>query len=281
MNAGVRTEQWTHIDSNGKELFTFDWEFAPRLSVVYDVFGDGRSKVFGFAGRYYDPIRTDRADFAGALSGPVDEEQIFLGDRWLTYRTRGGTVVLDSVFAPSTKTPYTDEFMLGGSTTLRRDVQLSASLVHRRSRDIFEDFDLAVYSDPNGDTSDGYADENSLFYLPITYFGFDQRPTGVNYVLGTLPGGKRDYTGFELTLQKFRTDNWQGMVSYTYNKSEGNTSSDGSADFAGDVIWLDPRAPNVWAETPGNIDHQFKAFGSYMFDFGLEVSGVFNWNSGF
>src|SRR3546814_10364155 len=31
---------------------------------------------------------------------------------------------------------------------------------------------------------------------------------------------------------------------------------------------------------PGNIEHQFKAFGTYFWDFGLELSAVFNWNSG-
>src|SRR5690606_24413721 len=39
VNAGVRAEQWAHHGSDGAELFTFDWEFAPRLSVVYDIFG--------------------------------------------------------------------------------------------------------------------------------------------------------------------------------------------------------------------------------------------------
>src|SRR3546814_10242618 len=89
VNACVRTEQWGHFDSFGKEVFTFDWEFAPRLSVVYDLMGDGRSKVWGFYGRYYDPIRNDMTDFAGAGAGPVYDEQIFLGDRWLTFRSRG------------------------------------------------------------------------------------------------------------------------------------------------------------------------------------------------
>src|SRR5690606_23377884 len=32
---------------------------------------------------------------------------------------------------------------------------------------------------------------------------------------------------------------------------------------------------------PGNIKHQLKAFGTYFFDFGLELSAVFDWNSGY
>ncbi len=279
INAGVRAEEWGHYASNGNKLFTFEWELAPRLSVVYDLFGDGRSKVFGFAGRYYDPIRTNMTNFAGNLSGPVTDEQINVNGTWVTFRTRGGPITPDSVFAPSTKTPYTDEFMIGYSTTFGQDIGVSVSATNRKTRDIFEDFDLALYSNPNGDTAHGEADQNSLFYLPYSYFGFSGVPNA-NYVLGTLPGGKRDYTGFEVVVSKYKTENWFGQVSYTYNDAKGNTNSDSNADYQGDWLALDPRAPNAYGPQPGNIEHQLKAFAAYDFDFGLQVSGVFNWNSG-
>jgi hypothetical protein len=283
VNAGVRAEEWSHYGSGGQELFTFEWELAPRLSVVYDLFGDGRSKVFGFVGRYYDPIRNDMTNFAGNLTGPVTDEQVYIGNEWLTFRTRGGAVVPDSVFAPSTKTPYTDEYMLGYSTTFGRDIGLAITASHRVTRDIFEDYDLALYSDPTCTEAtcgtQGAAFPGSPFYLPYSYFGFNSRPNA-NYVLGTLAGGERNYTGLEVTLTKYKTDNWNGQASYTYNEADGNTNSDGNADYQGDLIFLDPRAPNVFGPQPGNIKHQFKAYASYDFDFGLQVSGVFNWNSG-
>ena len=278
VNAGLRAEKWEHFASDGSKTATFDWEVAPRLSVVYDLTGEGRSKVFGFVGRYYDPIRNNMSDFAGALTGPVDEEQINIGGQWVTFRTRGGASTPDALFAPATKTPYTDEYMIGYSTTFGASIGFSASLTHRATRDILEDFDLGVYSNPNN-TVASRAGPNSFFYLPYSYFGYDSKPNS-NYVLGTLPGGERNYTGLELTLTKYRTDNWFGQISYTFNKAEGNTNSDSNADFQGDVIWLDPRAPNVYGKQAGNIPHQLKAYAGYEFDFGLEVSGVFNWNSG-
>lgn len=283
VNAGVRAEEWSHYGSSGQELFTFEWEIAPRLSVVYDLFGDGRSKVFGFMGRYYDPIRNDMTNFAGNLTGPVTDEQIFIGNEWLTFRTRGGATVPDSVFSPSTKTPYTDEFMIGYSTTFGQDIGLSVTATRRQTRDIFEDYDLALYSDPTCTQAtcgvNGTAFPGSAFYLPYSYFGFSSKPNA-NYVLGTLAGGERNYTGFEVVLTKYKTDNWNGQVSYTYNDADGNTNSDGNADYQGDLIYLDPRAPGIAGPQPGNIEHIFKAYASYDFDFGLQVSGVFNWNSG-
>ncbi len=281
VNAGVRAEEWTHYDSKGGESAKFDWEFAPRLSVVYDIFGDARSKLFGFYGRYYDPIRTNMADFAGNLTGPELHEQIYIGDRWLTYRVRGGEKTPDALFAPSTKTPYTDEFMVGVSHTIGTDMSLSVTFTRRTTKDILEDYDLALYSDPTVERGDhGVAGPGSpTFYLPYSYFGYDGAPNS-NYVIATLAGGKREYQGLEITLQKFKSNNWQGMLSYTYNDAHGNTNSDSNADFQGDWLAIDPRAPNMWGRQPGNIEHQFKAFGSYEFDFGLELSAVFNWNSG-
>jgi len=283
VNAGLRAEKWEHFASDGSKVATFDWDIAPRFSAVFDVFGDGRSKVFGFAGRYYDPVRNNMSDFAGSLTGPVSNEQINVNGEWVTFRVRGGASTPDALFAPSTKTPYTDEFMFGASTTFGNSIGLSASVTHRVTKNILEDYDLGLYSDPTCTVAtcggDGKASPGTAFYLPYSYFGYDSKPNS-NYVIGTLAGGKREYTGYEITLTKFKTDNWMGQASYTYNDAQGNTNSDSNADYQGDWIALDPRAPNVWGDQPGNIKHQFKAYGSYDFDFGLQVSGVLNWNSG-
>jgi hypothetical protein len=280
IGAGVRAEEWVHKDSKGNDSAKFKWKLAPRFNVVYDPAGDGRSKIWGFLGRYYDPIRTNMSDFAGNLTGPVQEEQVRLGDRWLTFRTRGGEKTPDAIFSPSTKTPYTDEFMLGYATNLGRDYTVSVAYTKRRTRDIIEDYDLHLYSDPtNTPDMEGYAAPSSAFYLPYSYFGFSRVPNA-NYVLGTLKGGKRDYQGVELSLTKAKRDNWMAAASYTWNEAKGNTNSDSNADFQGDWIALDPRAPNAYGPQPGNIKHQVKGYGTYYFNNGLELSAVANWNSG-
>jgi hypothetical protein len=282
VNAGVRAEEWIHEDSTGARSAKFKWEPAPRLSLVYDLNGDGRSKVWGFLGRYYDPIRTNMSDFAGNLSGPVLEEQVALGDKWLTFRTRGGPKTPDALISPSTKTPYTDEFMLGYATNLGKDYTVSVSYTKRRTRDVLEDYDLTLYSDPSltvATAPEGYAAPGSAYYLPYSYFGYSSKPNS-NYVIGTLAGGKRDYQGVEVSFSKAKRDNWMAGGSYTWNQAKGNTNSDSNADFQGDWIALDPRAPNAYGPQPGNIKHQVKGYGAYFFDNGIELSGVLNWNSG-
>ena len=272
VNAGVRAEKWEHFATDGSKIFTFDYEYAPRLSVIYDIKGDGRSKVWGFYGRYFDPIRTNMTSFAGTLTGSVREEQLYVGNQWLTFRTRGGAQVQDGFFAPTTKTPYTDELMIGWEHSLTEDMSIAVTYTDRETNDILEDYDLGFYTDPAA--VGGYA-------LPLSYFGFETLPAA-NYFIATLAGGIREYKGLEVTWRKRRSADspWFALASYSYNDANGNTNSDSNADLQGDFLYLDPRAPNVYGPQPGNIEHLLKVAGSYRWENGVEVGASYNWNSG-
>ncbi|HEV7956454.1 MAG TPA: hypothetical protein VGP10_04780, partial [Marisediminicola sp.] len=117
------------------------------------------------------------------------------------------------------------------------------------------------------------------FCLGLGYFGYAANP-GSNFVIATLAGSERNTDGIDLVFRKRYANNWQGLVSYSFTDAEGNTNSDSNADFAGDVLFLDPRAPNVYGTQPGSIDHLFKFAGSYKFFNRLELGALYAWNSG-
>ncbi len=283
LNLGVRTEQWKHYATTGDEIFTFDWAFAPRLSAAYDLLGNGRHKVSGYWGRYYDPIRNDMTNFAGTLTGSVLQEQVFALGEFVTYRTRGGATVQDAFFSPKTKTPYTDELQFGYSVDLGNNMSFDAAYFNRRTRNIFEDYDLHLYADPTGYASisgvPGDPNAADSLFLGYDYFGYTENP-GSNFVLGTLEGGKRNFQGLEFVFRKRFANNWQVLSSYNWNDGKGNTNSDGNADFQGDVLFLDPRAPNQYGTQPGLIRNIVKGAGSYTFPFGLQLGATGTWNSG-
>ena len=283
LNLGVRTEQWRHYATTGDEIYTFDWAFAPRLSAVYDLFGDGRHKASAYYGRYYDPIRNDMTNFAGTLTGSILEEQVYALGEYVTYRTRGGPTVQDAFFSPTTKTPYTDELQFGYTVQVGNDITLDATYFNRRTRNIFEDYDLHLYGDPEGYASlsgvPGDPNAPDSLFLGYDYFGYDENP-GSNFVLGTLAGGKRNFQGLEFVFRKRFSNNWQVLSSYNWNDAKGNSNSDGNADFQGDVLFLDPRAPNQYGTQPGLIRHVAKGAGSYTFPFGLQLGATATWNSG-
>jgi hypothetical protein len=278
INAGLRAEEWKHVASNGFNIYTFDYDIAPRIGAIYDLTGEGKMKLSAYYGRYYDPVRMNMTNFAGTISGRVRDEQLFVNGEWLTYRTRGYT---DAAFAPTTKTPYTDDIQLSFEMELGNNMSFETILISRKTRDILEDYDLCLYA---------YCTDGSHYYpgdinapgslwLGLEYFGYDVNP-GTNFVIGTLYGGKRDWDGVELVFRKRYSDNWQMLSSYTYADAMGNTNSDSNADFQGDVEWLDPRSPYQWARQPGMIEHIFKVAASYHWDNGIVAGGSYRWNSG-
>ena len=254
LNVGMRTERWEHYATTGEDIYTFDWAFAPRLSAAYDLRGDGRQKLTAFYGRYYDPIRNNMTNFAGTLTGSILQEQVFINNQWATYRTRGGPVQQDAFFSPTTKTPYTDDLAFGYAADLGQNMSFETNYTNRRTRDILEDYDLGLYAYATDGTTSypGPIDDPDSLWLGLDYFGYAQNP-GSNFVIATLEGGKRDYQGLDFVFRKRYSNNWQLLSSYTYNWAEGNTNSDSNADFQGDDIYLDPRAPNQFAKQPGLI----------------------------
>ena len=280
-NLGVRTDRFEHFASDGSNIYTFDWTFAPRLSVSYDPVGDGRQRISAFYGKYYDPIWTNMTDFAGTLTGSILHEQVYANDEWVTYRIRGGPQQADALFAPTTKTPWTDDFQVSYETELGEGRSFMALYTKRRTWDIIEDYDMALYAfraDGTTNYPGPVGDPDSLF-LGLDYFGYSMFPES-NFVIATLAGGERDYQGVEFTFRQRLQANWQALAAYTFGDASGNSNSDSNADFQGDVIWLDPRAPNQKGDQPGLIEHLFKVSSSYVFDNGFLIGGNWRWNSG-
>jgi hypothetical protein len=274
---GLRTERWSHFATTGEDIFTFEWEFAPRVSATYDVLGDGRHRASAYYGRYYDPVRNNMTNFAGTLTGSILEEQVYALGEWITYRTRGGPTVQDAFFAPTTQTPYTDDLQFGYAVDFGNNMSFESLYWNRRTRDILEDYDLHLYADPEG--YPGPIDHPDSLFLGYDYFGYTENP-GSNFVIATLAGGERNFQGLEFVLRKRFSNGWQALTSYNWTDAEGNSNSDSNADFQGDVLFLDPRAPNQFATQPGLIRHLFKGAASYLFPFGVQLGATFNWNSG-
>ena len=280
-NLGLRAERFEHFATDDSSVFTFDWTFAPRLSVSYDPSGRGQQRISAFYGRYFDPIRNNLTNFAGTVSGSTREEQVYANDQWVTYRIRGGPQQADALFAPTTRTPWTDDFQLSYETDLGEGRSFMALYTHRRTRDIIEDYELALYAFRDDGTTNypGPVGHPDSLFLGLDYFGYDTFPES-NFVIATLAGGQRDYQGIEFTFRQRLRDNWQALAAYTYGDARGNTNSDSNADFQGDVIWLDPRAPHQLGVQPGSIAHLFKLSSSYTWDRGFQVGANWRWNSG-
>ncbi|MCH7667087.1 MAG: TonB-dependent receptor [Acidobacteria bacterium] len=293
VNAGLRAEDTTFIADNGDDVGTWDTEVAPRISVSYDLKGDGRSSVGVFYGEYYDAFRDTAIDFAGSLTGRVIEEQVYVEalDDWVRFRFRGGTAVQDAFFAPRIATPVTEELQLQYKRDLGNNMMFEINLIDRETTDIGEDYGSFYYNadqyvNSAGGTLGGGPPTASggTFFLGPQFFGFSsfsEIPTNLNFLIGTLPDGNfRDWQGLELVFRKRYSNNWQLLASLNIADAEGNSNSDANFDGAGDVVFLDPRAPNRTGTLPGLVEQLFKVHGSYNWDNGFQVGSSYRWNSG-
>ena len=75
-------------------------------------------------------------------------------------------------------------------------MSVEATYTNRRTRDILEDYDLALFATSTSGTTDypGPIDDPQSLWLGLDYFGYAQNP-GSNFVIATLNGGKRELSG--------------------------------------------------------------------------------------
>lgn len=312
---GFRFDQYKFEADNGQVLFKTSYQFAPRVGVIWDVEGDGRTKASAYFGRYIDPIKLDMVRFTGSLTSSVRLEQIRIANTWVTENTRGGSKTVDAVFADSFKLPKTDEVRFDLAHDFGNGWSVDGTYTYRKDYDIVEDWDPTLYTDPNnleaearsaavfniGGTVGDYTGLTSAQKHAIDVFrSLALSPdyfagggyTGaqniarigagtLNFVLANLPNAARYYSAFDVTVAKRATDHWGGQFSYSLVHATGDSLSSGDADFQGDLGRFDPRLGYMNGTLDGSIDWQAKMFVYYKWDMGFLLGVTATANSGY
>jgi hypothetical protein len=321
LSLGLRTERET-IPSFARHIqdyafrFNFDDKLAPRLGASYDLFGDGRVKLYGAWGRYYDWTKyelargTFGAEFWRVFYRPLDSLDVFNfgpgnlpgADLWggaLGYRDRRlpGFQYID----PDIKPMSSDLANVGLEYQLRPSVVFAGRYVHSNLRRTIEDLGAL---DANGNEQYFYANpgEGTASLAPSS---------GATEPF-PMPKAKRQYDAMELSLTKRFSNSWFGNVSYVYSRLYGNYSGLQNTDeirpptlgFAfgpGQSGFTDSFRPGgnvnrswdldeaMW-DAQGNLGllgrlptdrpHQLKLYGSYETPWGTQFSPFFRVMSG-
>ncbi len=307
LNFGLRTE-YEYIPSFDPTYnitpvkFDFKDKLAPRLGLVYDVFGDSSLKLFGSFGIYYDVMKLYMAE--GAFGGfkwknsyfalnELDWTQIAanfvntgnfedLADQAPGTNTYLGTIdfrypSFDAV-DPSMKPVSQMEISFGAEKKIFEDLSFSARAVYKHLIRTIEDIGAYEEVEP------GVFAEIYMFANPG--YGW-ARPVSKGGVISDefwpMPKAKRDYYGLNLALEKRFSHNWQGGINYTLSRVQGNYGGLASSDEAGRVspnveryfdYWFMPfkaDGSELGGPLPHDRTHYIKAYGSYAFPFGLTV----------
>ena len=192
LNVGFRAEDTTFITDGGDDVGTWDTEIAPRVSISYDLRGDGRSSIGFFYGEYFDAFRDNAIDFAGSLTGREIEEQVYvdaLGE-WVNFRFpwrhHGSGCLLRTEDRDSRdrRDPVAVQAAISAATMM-----FEVNLIDRETTGIGED-----YGSRSTTVQEEYGGrpQRSELVLPRAAVlrlldSVDDIPTNLNFLIGTLP----------------------------------------------------------------------------------------------
>ena len=170
--------------------------------------------------------------------------------------SRGGPPIADGFFAPTTKTPYTDELQLRYEVDLGNNMSVSATYYNRRPATSSRTSIRAIYTDTVRCTA-GQHQRSELAVPRLGLLRLRPEQSAGGELLPVHADGRqarlqRPRAGRSASDSRMRGRAWRPTTTST---RQGNAVSDGNADFAGDVFWLDPRAPNMEGTVAGTIHH--------------------------
>ncbi|AWL12839.1 Protein oar [Saliniradius amylolyticus] len=271
LTAGLRWDAFKMYQGDGSTFFEIDDMIAPRVGFSWDVNGDGQSKFFAHAGRYYQPMSLAVAARAAGNSEFRISNYVLEGLE--TEEVNGLTNVipilgeeLDYVdFSSSAglgpgdvdqdvEATFQNEFILGYEMMLSEKWSAGVRAIHRDYRNAFEDMYVDVmpgdhpalpsecgniwgwfFGNPGRDLQLQLDCGNGPQDVTIP---LGEATDSWNSLSGEVIGGdqpRRLYNAVELELDRAWDDKWTANFAYTWSNSYGNFSGGGLARTGNDI----------------------------------------------
>lgn len=268
VNLGVRFTSYSAGFRNGDESVYQTTFFAPRVGLIWDVFGTAKTALKAHYGRYYLGM------FAYLYDREVSGNAYTPAEIWdynpatgkydkLISRTQT-TATLDT----DAGHPYTDQFLLSLEQELGRKASIGLDLIHREDGDIFamvnENDDYLASEIPGNPLTGGTQLVYALRSAP-------------RYVLENAPGAYRRYNSAILRFEKRHADGWSLRASIVWSDLVGNALKNNSyvpefQDRNGQV--------NADGKLPNASTWEGKLYVSFDLPWGFRASGNYTYLSG-
>ncbi len=302
LNYGVRFEKEnmpSFDKSHPEAAFKFDFfdKIAPRIGFAYDLKGDGKDKIFGSFGLYYDVMKL--AMSVGSFGGAVYKMAYYdiVDPDWTKYADQksiiwtgsdspvlgGDLLELQDKRIPSFNAvqpnmkPYSKmEISLGYQKMLKEDLSLTVRFLHNRILNAIEDIGVKIGSDEKYYIGNPGSDWINSKYDEVIKAGYI--PEG-----RTCPAPKREYYSLQFNLDKRFSNNWLGGMSLNFSRLWGNfsglasTDEDGRQDpnvqkyFDSWFMHYDSDLNQSTGLLPTDRPVQAKVYGAYTLDCGLTL----------
>jgi Carboxypeptidase regulatory-like domain len=268
-NVGFRVDAQS-ADSDIGNTVVDTTTFSPRLTGVYDVFGNGKTLASAAYGRYYQFLVQDIADsvYAGVPQQSNSDVYEWDGSDFVLVdqvRVGAGITPVNNDLNPS----YLDEINIALQQQLGNTMAVGLRGIYRQWKDLVDD---RKFLDAEGNKIT--EPEN---------FGDELR---------------RYYKGIELTFEKRFSRNWQASMNYTLSRAEGNSYSNFSSqlfDYAtetcnvtgtpvvGRIPCPEATNHNRYGYAQYDRTHVLQAFTAYTLPLrwvALTAAPTFTWGSG-
>jgi len=300
MRIGIRNERFDNRNAADETFIKITDQYAPRIGIAWDVFGDGSAKAFANFGRYHLPIASNtnirlsgaeffteewyqlggaiQADGSVALGPKIGDTNVFSDGSVPDVRE-----TIDSSIEPM----YQDEFIIGYESEVFDDWVGSISYVYRDLGQGIEDV-----------TIDAAANLPGEFHYILTNPGtdvntwYDVDGDGVieelNFTAAQMgfPEMMRTYHAVNLTMEKNFSSGLYLKGIYTWSHSYGNTEgmvrSDNGQDDAGLTTLYDfpGLVDGAYGDLPNDRRHVLKLFGAYDITPNWQVNFAAQYQSG-
>ncbi len=245
---------------------------SPRIGVVYDVTGDGKTAVKGNYARYYYQISAGLPNtvnpngLAGETFAWIDLNRDGRFQAGETGRSFGRFGALLTRMDPAIEQPYSDEFTLGVDREVTPDFRLSAVFTYRQDRKLIGQLTETARWIPTPVTDPDTGNT-------LVVFAQDPATIPLNrFVVTNADSLNITYRGLDVSAYKRFSQSWQLLASYTVSRGVQNQIAD---LFGTGVPSADPNAlvngsgPTFWDRT-----HIFKTSASYLLPWwDISVSG--------
>ncbi len=229
----------------GKNALRFRDMWAPRVGAVYDWTQEGRAKLYGHWGRFYEsiPMKINARPFSGEalyrqqflefqcgapdpVLGPTGPGCLAQGQPPIV---REGVVGRAIVVAPGTKPQHMDEIVLGVEYEPMKDLSIGISFQHRSLGRVLEDVSVdggRTFILTNPGRWSASQDARLVRQIEET-----QNATEKARLQGQLEAfrqirnfdtARRDYNAIQLTAKKRFANGLFLQGSYTYSRTRGN-----------------------------------------------------------
>jgi outer membrane receptor for ferrienterochelin and colicin len=304
LSLGLRADKFRNVLASGATFTQTDFGdmISPRLGFSWDIKGDGTTKLFGNAGRYYLPLTNKLPDYFGG--GTTDEHTYYVLNGFVERNGPGGSYLFPDLgpqlgavntdgnipapddlrieVARDLKMVYQDEFILGFQQAINQAWSYGINATFREMNRAVEDTRINHIAD-----CPSYFQDDSASGFPIINPGeintlwcenenkwvtFDSSKDGYEASgSGAIMGYKkprRTYKAVEFQLDRAWDDKWAFNASYLWSKSEGNIEGPVNSDLGYNdtnlVQFYDHPAVNErYGVLFNDHRHQIKLRGSY------------------